>query len=106
MLLITCPYCGPRAEIEFHYGGEAHIPRPKSPDRLSDEAWADFLFLATNPKGLFRERWMHSAGCRKWFNMMRDTVSHEIIGTYKVGEKPTIKALRTQNSPSTKGKKS
>jgi sarcosine oxidase subunit delta len=28
MLQITCPYCGPRAEKEFTYGGEAHIVRP------------------------------------------------------------------------------
>ena len=29
MLLIDCPYCGmARPEIEFAYGGEAHIARP------------------------------------------------------------------------------
>ncbi|MEB0164296.1 sarcosine oxidase subunit delta, partial [Glaciimonas sp. CA11.2] len=28
MLLITCPWCGPRAESEFHCGGEADIARP------------------------------------------------------------------------------
>ena len=28
MLLIDCPHCGPRAEIEFRYGGEAHMVRP------------------------------------------------------------------------------
>ena len=31
MLLIPCPWCGPRDEIEFHYGGEAHIARPADP---------------------------------------------------------------------------
>ncbi|MFO1061925.1 MAG: sarcosine oxidase subunit delta [Dongiaceae bacterium] len=31
MLLITCPYCGPRDEEEFSYGGEAHIARPADP---------------------------------------------------------------------------
>ncbi|MFT9198192.1 sarcosine oxidase subunit delta, partial [Gluconobacter oxydans] len=25
MLLIRCPYCGERAEVEFSNGGEAHI---------------------------------------------------------------------------------
>ena len=24
MLLIRCPWCGPRDETEFHYGGQAH----------------------------------------------------------------------------------
>ena len=25
MLLIDCPHCGPRNEVEFRYGGEAHV---------------------------------------------------------------------------------
>ena len=37
MLQIPCPYCGPRAEAEFSYGGEAHIARPLDPAQL-DEA--------------------------------------------------------------------
>ncbi len=41
MFQITCLSCGPRDETEFAYGGEAHIDRPKNPDKLSDEAWAD-----------------------------------------------------------------
>ena len=28
MLIITCPFCGPRDEVEFACGGEAHITRP------------------------------------------------------------------------------
>ena len=31
MLLIHCPYCGSCPEIEFAYGGEAHIARPERP---------------------------------------------------------------------------
>src|SRR5258708_4524326 len=27
MLLIACPYCGERPEIEFSYGGQAHLAR-------------------------------------------------------------------------------
>ena len=30
MLLIHCPYCGERPELEFPYGGQAHIARPPS----------------------------------------------------------------------------
>ena len=30
MLQIPCPWCGPRDEIEFSYGGEAHIIRDVS----------------------------------------------------------------------------
>ena len=46
------------------------------PDALSDEEWADYLFMRDNPKGPFRERWFHSAGCRRWFNAVRDTATH------------------------------
>ena len=87
MLLIPCPYCGERDEHEFKFGGEAHIARPESPDELSDEEWADYLFLKTNPKGVHFERWVHDAGCGRWFNLARHTVSHEIYASYKVGEK-------------------
>jgi heterotetrameric sarcosine oxidase delta subunit len=41
MLIIPCPWCGPREQTEFAYGGEAHIVRPKDPDALSDEQWSD-----------------------------------------------------------------
>ncbi len=86
MLLIPCPWCGPRDEHEFAYGGEAHIARPLDSDALSDEAWAEYLFMRTNPKGRHRERWVHSHGCRRWFNVARDTASHEILAVYKMGQ--------------------
>ena len=31
MLLITCPFCGPRSETEFSYGGPAVPARPDAP---------------------------------------------------------------------------
>ena len=38
MFLIHCPYCDERRpEIEFAYGGEAHIARPLDPAGQSDE---------------------------------------------------------------------
>ena len=88
MLLIPCPWCGPRDEVEFRYGGEAHIARPTDPDALSDAAWADYLFMRANPKGRLAERWVHSTGCRRWFNLLRDTVSHQIVLSYKIGDAP------------------
>lgn len=88
MLLINCPFCGPRDEHEFSYGGEAHIVRPKEPEKLSDDEWADYLFFRTNPKGAHRERWCHTHGCRRWFNMERDTLSHEIVAVYEMGTEP------------------
>ncbi len=88
MLLIPCPWCGPRDEVEFHYGGEAYIARPADPDALDDAAWAEYLFMRNNPKGPFAERWVHSAGCRRWFNLVRDTATHRILAVYKIGDRP------------------
>ena len=86
MLLIACPWCGPRDEVEFRYGGQAHIAYPNEPNAIDDRAWADFVFMRDNPKGLFRERWRHSSGCRRWFNIERDTVTNRILRVYRVGE--------------------
>ena len=86
MLLIECPWCGARPETEFHCGGEAHIERPADPAAVDDAAWADYLFMRRNPKGVHAERWMHAQGCRRWFNMLRHTVSHEILAVYRMGE--------------------
>ena len=88
MFLITCPWCGPRAESEFSCGGEAHIARPLDTDALTDEQWGDYLFMRKNPKGLHREQWLHSAGCRRWFNAQRHTVSYQFSRFYKPGEGP------------------
>ena len=88
MLLIPCPYCGDRDEIEFTCGGEAHIARPLADSALTDSEFAEYLFLRDNPKGVFLERWYHAAGCRRWFNLARDTLSHEIIETYTMGAMP------------------
>ncbi len=86
MLLIDCPWCGPREETEFTYGGEAHIERPQDPDALSGEEWADYLFMRTNSLGRHREQWLHAAGCRRWFNVERDTLTYEILSVYRIGE--------------------
>ncbi|MGI5373783.1 sarcosine oxidase subunit alpha family protein [Streptomyces sp. CA-251387] len=86
MLLIPCPWCGPRDEAEFHYGGQAHVPYPEDPASLSDEEWARYLFFRDNPKGPFAERWSHAAGCRRWFNAVRDTSTNEVLAVYRSGE--------------------
>ncbi|MFD7282995.1 sarcosine oxidase subunit alpha family protein [Streptomyces sp. NPDC059862] len=86
MLLIPCPWCGPRDEAEFHYGGQAHVPYPEDPASLSDEEWARYLFFRDNSKGPFAERWSHVAGCRRWFNAVRDTSTNEILAVYRAGE--------------------
>jgi sarcosine oxidase subunit delta len=86
MLLIACPWCGERPENEFHYGGEAHIARPRDPAALDDQAWAEFLYNRSNVKGTHCERWRHLHGCGRFFNCARDTVSDRILTTYKPNE--------------------
>lgn len=83
MLNIPCPWCGPRDETEFHYGQEAGVEYPENRDDLSDEDWAKYVFFRANPKGWHAERWVHSAGCRRWFNVWRNTVTNEFGPTYK-----------------------
>ncbi|MCW6530046.1 sarcosine oxidase subunit delta [Sphingomonas sp. MMSM20] len=87
MLLIHCPYCDEdRAEVEFVYGGEAHIARPLDPSALDDTQWESYLYLRRNPRGRHHERWRHTYGCGRFFNAVRDTVSDVIETTYKAGE--------------------
>ena len=82
MLQIECPWCGLRDETEYHYGGQAHVAYPEDPAALSDEEWAEYLFFRDNPKGPFAERWVHTGGCRKWFNAVRDTRTYEFLAVY------------------------
>ena len=56
MFLINCPYCDERDQSEFSAGGEAHIERPKHPTELSDDQWAEYLFMRKNIKGVQFER--------------------------------------------------
>lgn len=79
MLLIPCPWCGLRAQSEFTYGGDATVQRPSLD--ASEAAWVDFVYLRNNPAGPHEELWQHSAGCRQWLRVRRNTRTHEIIDT-------------------------
>ncbi len=94
MLRTPCPWCGTRDESEFRFGGESHVERPGL--EVSDAEWADYLFNRENPKGLHYERWCHSYGCSQWFNVVRDTVTHEIHAVYKMGQPKPNLAVKEQ----------
>ncbi len=98
MLLIPCPYCGlARPEIEFRHGGEAHVARPQDPSAIGDEAWTDYLYIRSNPKGVYAERWRHVFGCGRFFNVLRDTGDDAILASYKAGEpRPETGAERSR----------
>ena len=76
MLVIDCPHCGPRVQAEFTYGG-ADLARPT--EDASAEAWFAYVYLRDNPKGPHAELWQHSAGCRTWLRVRRDTRTHDIL---------------------------
>ncbi len=91
MLQIPCPYCGPRDETEFSFGGQSHIARPD--ESVDDETWGEYLFFRDNPKGIHYERWCHTYGCNQWFNVARNTVTHEIKAVYgMLDPKPQVEA--------------
>jgi sarcosine oxidase subunit delta len=73
MLQLRCPWCGERDVVEFSYGAQAQVAYPADPAATSDEEWSQYLFIRDNPKGLFAERWVHTHGCRRWFELERDT---------------------------------
>lgn len=73
---IQCPYCGSRDLSEFTYLGDAMLAdRPSGDDPV---AMHDYVYLRTNPAGAQNELWYHSAGCRSWLDVTRDTRTHEI----------------------------
>jgi len=85
MLLIDCPYCGKRPELEFVYGGEAHIARPAAGTAVTLAQWAEYLYARTNSRGEHAERWRHTRGCGRFFNALRDTTTDQFLATYKSG---------------------
>jgi len=79
MLLIPCPVCGPRDESEFRYGAAGGVALPVDTPALGDVEWGEFIFIRPNPKGPLTERWYHSHGCRRWFSLVRDTATDQIL---------------------------
>jgi heterotetrameric sarcosine oxidase delta subunit len=77
VLLIPCPWCGPRAQIEFTYGGDASVTRPAPEAPM--QTWIDFVYRRANPAGPHDELWHHSAGCRQWLRVRRDTRTNVIL---------------------------
>tara|TARA_B100000686_G_C16616853_1_gene876968 strand:+ start:293 stop:496 length:204 start_codon:yes stop_codon:yes gene_type:complete len=65
---------------------------------MSDAEWANYVFMRKNPKGNHAERWLHVNGCRRWFNAVRDTVTHEIKAVYLMGEPPPADLILTGES--------
>ena len=82
MLLIECPWCGPREQVEFTYAGDAAPRRPQP--TAGEAAFFDYVYLRDNPRGPHRELWHHTGGCRRYLVASRDTLTHAISGTSPV----------------------
>ncbi len=72
--LLQCPNCGMRNIYEFRFGGEAKS-RPDE-NSVTDEEWAEYVYLAGNIRGPRKEWWFHTKGCGCWFTVLRDTVTN------------------------------
>jgi sarcosine oxidase subunit delta len=82
---MTCPVNGPRALLEFVYGGEVR-PMPDT-THTSDAQWADYLFNRNGAPGIKHEWWCHVPS-NTWFIAERDTTRDEILRTWLPGETP------------------
>lgn len=76
MILIPCPWCGPRNVSEFRYVGEVKA-RPE-PNATTPEQWRTYLYVRNNPAGWTTEKWFHRAGCHRYFTVERDTVRNAV----------------------------
>ena len=86
MLYIKCPHCGWRSQNEFSYGGDATAKIPELGKEGSDQEWDNFVYNGKSLRGKHIELWHHVAGCRQWFKVQRNTVTHEIFQTAKMNE--------------------
>ena len=76
MILLPCPWCGPRAATEFAHVGEVSV-RP-DPGSATPAQWRGYLYLRANPCGWVTETWYHRMGCRRYLNVERHTETNEI----------------------------
>jgi sarcosine oxidase subunit delta len=92
MLYLFCPNCGRYCdETELVCGGEAHITRKTN--KNTDQEFYEYLYARKNHKGIIFERWRHSFGCGKWFNVSRCTINNQVFGSYSIKENSPPKTL-------------
>ena len=87
MIVLQCPWCGPRNVSEFHSLGEV-VERP-DPSTANRWEWRTYLYLRRNAAGPVHERWFHRAGCRRYFDAERDTTDNTVLATWRLGPAPS-----------------
>jgi heterotetrameric sarcosine oxidase delta subunit len=76
MILLPCPWCGPRPATEFAHVGEVSV-RP-DPAAATAAQWRGYLYLRANPCGWTSETWYHRMGCRRFIKVERHTETNEV----------------------------
>jgi len=103
MLLIPCPWCGPRPENEFHGGTSTNRTRPSDGD-ATDGAWTGYLFTEPSATGPREERWCHTHGCGQWFLLERNTETGALGKTSRIATpEPRAKPEPEAPAPSEEG---
>jgi heterotetrameric sarcosine oxidase delta subunit len=83
MILVPCPYCGPRNSDEFaHWGEESTRPAVEG---VGPAEWRAYLYLRRNPAGWTTETWFHRFGCARYFVAERNTVTNEVRAARSIG---------------------
>ncbi len=75
MILLPCPWCGPRDASEFSHVGES-VPRP-DPAAATPAQWRSYLYLRANTRGWVVETWYHRMGCRQYIKVERHTDTNQ-----------------------------
>ena len=83
MILLPCPWCGPRAATEFAHIGEVSA-RP-DPGSATPTQWRGYLYLRANPCGWTSETWYHRMGCRRFITVERHTETNEVRSATAAG---------------------
>jgi heterotetrameric sarcosine oxidase delta subunit len=83
MILLPCPWCGPRDAGEFSHGGEV-VARP-DPATVSPQDWRAYLYLRDNALGWTTETWYHRMGCRRFITVRRHTETNEVAASAPAG---------------------
>jgi sarcosine oxidase, subunit delta len=76
VILLPCPYCGPRNVSEFRYVGE--LSERPDPNATGPGEWRASLYMRDNPAGWTTETWFHRSGCRQHFTAERHTLTNEV----------------------------
>jgi methylglutamate dehydrogenase subunit B len=76
---IPCPYCGTRSNDEFTVMGDAtaYMARPAANTLV---AFHEYAYVRDNTAGEHRELWHHTAGCKQWLVVTRNTLTHVVVG--------------------------